>query len=165
VDEARPGGGRRLRHGLRAVRLHGRERLGAARLQDADEVDDRPGAAHRARHLVATAQVRRHRLHLADHAEDLRRPRRVRVPHGDADPVVALGEGVHDVFAEKPRAAEHGHELERACRVRHAKFSVREAAPSYGLSPRRGIAIAGRAAREPAWRERRRAVDAPGLRR
>ncbi len=87
------------------------EALAAVLLHDADEVDDRIGAHHCSRDRSGIAQIRLHRVNLADRPERLQEARKVRPPHGDTHPVAALDERAHDVAPEEAGAAEDSDEL------------------------------------------------------
>ena len=71
MDHARAVGGSRERDLLGAVMLHRIEALAAALEQDADQIDDDRGVAHRGLDRARIAQVRLHRMDLADAAERL----------------------------------------------------------------------------------------------
>ena len=98
------GGGQR--HLLGAERLHGVEALPPALEQDADQVDDDVGAAHRGFHRTGVPHVGLHRMDLADPAERLQVAGEVRPAHGDADAVMPLGQRPDQMAAEEAGAAE-----------------------------------------------------------
>ena len=98
--------GRGERHLLGAERLHRVEALAAALEQDADQVDDDVGVAHRGLHRAGVAHVGLHRMDLADPAERLQVAGEVGPPHRDADAVVPARQRPHQMAAEEARAAE-----------------------------------------------------------
>ena len=105
MHEARPVGRGRERHRLGAGRLHRVEALAPALEQDADQVDHHVGAARRRLDRARVAQVRLHRVDLADPAERLQVAGELRPPHRDADAVAALAQRADHMPAEEPRAA------------------------------------------------------------
>ena len=86
------------------------ETLARALEQDADEVDDDGGVAHRGLDRGRMAHVGLHGMDLADPAERLQMPRELGPAHRDADAVMALRKCAHHVPAQKPGAAEDGDE-------------------------------------------------------
>ena len=106
MDHARAVVGGGQRHLLGAERLHGVEALPAALVQDADQVDDDVGVAHRRFDRTGVPHVGLHRMDLADPAERLQVSGEVRPAHRDADAVVALGQRPDQMAAEEARAAE-----------------------------------------------------------
>ena len=98
-------GRRRQRHRFGAERLHRVEALAPPLEQDADQVDQHVGAARRGLDRARIAQVRLHRVDLADPAERLQMAGEFRPAHRDADAVAALAERADHVAAEEARAA------------------------------------------------------------
>ncbi len=94
------GGGQR--HLLGAEGLHGVEALPAALEQDADQVDDDVGVAHRGLDRPGVPDVGLHRVDLADPAERLQMAGEVGPAHRDADAVMALGQRPDQMAAEEP---------------------------------------------------------------
>ena len=119
---ARRGGGVRDPPG--ALGVHRRKALPALLAQDADEVDHHRCAAHRVGDRIREAQVRLDRMDLAGKAEGLDIAGKVRPAHRDADAEVLARQHRDDRPAEKPRAAEHGHDLrrQRPGRIGHGKL-------------------------------------------
>ena len=99
-------GRRRQRDRLGAERLHRVEALASALEQDADQVDQDVGAARRGLDRARVAQVRLHRVDLADPAERLQVAGELGPPHRDADAVAALAERADHVAAEEAGAAD-----------------------------------------------------------
>ena len=93
---------------LRALRLHGVEALPAFLIEDADQIDDRVGVAHRRLDRLREAHIGLHRMDLADAAERLQMAGQFRAADGDADQILAIGERAHQVAAEEARAAKDG---------------------------------------------------------
>ena len=87
MDEARADGLGRERHLLRALGLDGIEALAAALEQDADQIDDDVGVAHRRRDRLRIAQIGLHRMDLADPAHRPQMAAQLRPAHRDADAV------------------------------------------------------------------------------
>ena len=83
------GGERNL---LGAERLHGLETLPPALEQDAHQVDDDVGVAHRRLDRAGVPHIGLHGMDLPDAAERLQVPGKVRPAHRDADAVVAFGQ-------------------------------------------------------------------------
>ena len=90
--------------------LHRIETLAAALEQDADQVDDDIGVAHRRLDRMRIAHIGLHRVDLADPADRLQMAGQFRPAHRDADAIVPVGQRPHHVAAEETRAAEHGDE-------------------------------------------------------
>jgi hypothetical protein len=108
VDQLRAGRRRRLRHIVRAFRVHRLEALLAALEQHADQIDHHVGPAHRGLDRGRIAQVGLHRVDLPDPAERLQVPGEIRPAHRRTDPVALADERPHQVAAEEARAPEHG---------------------------------------------------------
>ena len=106
MDEARPVGGRRARHGFGPDRMHGLEPLARALEQDADQIDDHMRVARGRRDRIGVPQVRLHGMDLADAPERLQVAGEVRTPHRDADAVALPAECADHMAAEESRAAE-----------------------------------------------------------
>ena len=87
-------------------RLHGVEALPAALEQDADQIDDDVGVAHRGLDRPGVPDIGLHRMDLADPAERLQVAGEIGPPHRDADAVVAPGQRPDQVAAEEAGAAE-----------------------------------------------------------
>ena len=96
-----------LRHGVRALALHGVKGLRAALGQDADQIDGDMGIAHRGLDRGRIAQIGLDGVDLADLAERLQMPGELRPPHRDPDPVIALGQRPDHVPPQKARSAEN----------------------------------------------------------
>ena len=142
MDHARAVGGGGQRHLLGAVRLHGVEALPAALEQDADQVDDDVGVAHRGLDRAGVPHIGLHRMDLADPAERLQVAGEIGPAHRDADAVVALGQRPHQVAAEEAGAAENRDQRVVLGLEGHGSAALAgEPAPaeySKGLRPSRG---------------------------
>src|SRR6185437_2132973 len=135
VHEARAVQRRRLGDRLGALALHGLEALAALLAQDADQVDDRVGVAHRGRDRARMAHVRLHGMDLPDPAERLEMVRELWPAHRDADAVVALGERPHDMAADEPGAAEDGDQRVEIGLDGHAALNIaRDSCRGRGLA-------------------------------
>ncbi len=95
----------------RAIGLHGRKALAPRSFMNADEVDDRIGAAHGGRDRSRIAQIGLDRVDLTDHAQRLQEPGEIGPANRDAHAVAALDQRANDVAADKSRAAEDRDEL------------------------------------------------------
>ena len=142
MDHARAVVGGGQRHLLGAERLHGVEALPAALEQDADQVDDDVGVAHRRLDRAGVAHVGLHRMDLADPAERLQMAGEVRPAHRDADAVVALGQRPDQMAAEEAGAAEDRDQrvvvgLEGHDAVLRSRAGPASAEYSKGLGPSR----------------------------
>jgi hypothetical protein len=101
MHEARAMRARGQRHLLGAVGMDGAEALAPALEQEADQIDQHMGVARRRFHRWRVAEIGLHRVDLADAAERLQVERQIRPAHRYPDKVVPLGQGAHDVAAEK----------------------------------------------------------------
>ena len=101
VNELRAGGLGGERHRLGALGLHRVETLPAALEQDADQVDDDVGVAHRRRNRLRVAQIGLHRVDLPDPAHRPQKAGELRPAHRDADAVLPLRQRPHHVAAEE----------------------------------------------------------------
>ena len=126
MNERRAGGLGGERHRLGALGLHRVETLPAALEQDADQVDDDVGVAHRRRDRLRIAQIGLHRVDLPDPAHRPQIAGKLRPAHRDADAVLPLRQRPHHVAAEEARATEHGDEgFELAfCGHRRRKYRI-----------------------------------------
>ena len=86
------------------------ETLASALEQDADQIDQDLGVARRGFHRGGMAQIGLHGMDLADAAERLQVEGEVGAAHRHPDAIVALGQGAHNVAAEKARATIDGDE-------------------------------------------------------
>ena len=108
MDELRAGGLGGERHRLGAFGLHRVEALAAALEQNADQVDDDIGVAHRRRDRLRVAQIGLHRVDLPDPAHRPQKAGKLRPAHRDADAVAPPRQRPHHMAAEEARAAEYG---------------------------------------------------------
>ena len=115
----------RERYRFGALRLHRIEALAAAFKQNADEVDDNVGAAHRRRHRMRIAEVGLHRVNLADPAHGPQMAGKLGPAHRDADPTSFLRQRAHHMAAEKPRTAEYGDQRLKFCFCGHRRPAYR----------------------------------------
>jgi len=102
------GGG--LGDGGGACALHGVEFLCPGLGQDADQVDDDVGLAHRRSDRLRVAHIGLDGFDLPDPPERPQKAGELRPAHGDADEVATVGERAHHMAAEESLAAEHGDE-------------------------------------------------------
>ena len=100
-NEACAGGLGGVGYRSRPFRLHGVEALAARFEQDADQVDDHVGAAHRRLDRLRKAHIGLNRMDLADPAQRLQMEGQLRTAHGDADQVAAISQCADHVAAEK----------------------------------------------------------------
>src|SRR5262249_34692757 len=85
--------------------------------QDADEVDQRLGAARGGLDRVRVAKIGLHGMDLADAPERLQVAGKLRTPHRNPDAIAALAQRADNVAAEKSGAAKNGDQ-----RVHHVSF-------------------------------------------
>ncbi len=101
---------RGLRDVGRALVLHRLEGLLAGGEQDADQIDDRVGAARGGKKRVGVAHIRLHGVDLADAAERLEMAGKFGTPHRHPHARAGLGDGADEMAADKARAPVDGHE-------------------------------------------------------
>ena len=101
MNERRARGLGGKRHRLGALGLHRVEALPAALEQDADQVDDDVGVAHRSRDRVRVTQIGLHRVDLPDPAHRPQITGELRPAHRDADTVLPPRQRPHHVAAEE----------------------------------------------------------------
>ena len=126
VDQAGAGVRGGAGDGRGAVRLDGVETLAAFLKQDADQVDDGVGVAHRRFDQFGKAHIGLHGVDLPDAAERLQVPGQFRAAHRDPDPVIAVGQRPHDMAAEKARAAEDGDQLVEVALQSHRRAGIQD---------------------------------------
>ena len=84
------------------------ETLGAAFIENPDQIDDNARPAHRGLDRARITHIGLHGMDLPDAAERLQEIGEFRSADGDADAVAALGERAHDMAAEEAGAAKNG---------------------------------------------------------
>ena len=111
---------------LGAFRLHGVEALPAFFIQDADQIDDGIGIAHRRLDRIRKAQIGLHGMDLADPAERLQVPGQFRTADRHPDPVMPHGQRPHYMAAEETRAAEDGDQLVEVALQSHRRAGIQD---------------------------------------
>ena len=96
-----------LRHRARAGSYDRVEGLGATLGQNTDEVNGDVGIAHGGLDGGRIAQIGLHGVDLADLAERLQMPGKLRPPHPDPDAVIALGQRPDHAPSQKARSPEN----------------------------------------------------------
>jgi hypothetical protein len=155
VDEACTGGRGGAGDGRGALRLDGVEALSAFLVQDADQVDDRVGIAHRRRDRIGKTQIGLHGMDLPDPAERLQVSGQFRAAHRDPDPIVPVGQRPHRMAAEKARAAEDGDQLVEVALQSHRRAGIQD-----GFCAVQGLEHVPKSGSRPSERKTRRHIEA-----
>ncbi len=111
---------------LGAFRLHRVEALPALFIQDADQIDDGIGIAHRRLDRIRKSQIGLHGVDLADPAQRLQMSGQFRTAHRHPDPVIPDGQRPHHMAAEETRAAEDCDQLVEVALQNHRRAGIQD---------------------------------------